>query len=114
MRSAIIALILFITVVALVILNAVYVNKTCNTMIALANEEELNCTDLKDYWKKHRKPLSLTVEDDELERMNNLIEEISLSYEKGDPEQLSKSKRLFTELCRELAGYERPSLVSIF
>lgn len=118
MKSLICALVIFTILAGLVITNAFYVNKTMKNISALVieleneiNEEKKNA--VVALWNDNRKLLSLSIEADELERMNDLIESLRvIDYQNNFPE-FQKYCRLVRELALELSDYESISVEGI-
>ena len=119
MKSFIFTLIIFSLLIALIATNSFFVRRTLNDVSALVSslhtefqDEELK--KLRDIWEKKRDLLSYSIENDELERMNDLIECLFSIDASESPEEFKKYCRLIEDLSDELSGYEQISLGSIF
>lgn len=118
MKSLVCALIIFIILAGLVITNSFYVNKTMKNISALVLELENEMKEEKknaviDLWNDNRKLLSLSIEADELERMNDLIESLRSVDDQNNFSEFQKYCRLIRELALELSEYESISLEGI-
>ena len=119
MKSFVTVLILLFIIIALVIVNSIYVTSVFSQLSDLAegiingygNDGVENILSL---WQKSKALLSFSIEADELERMNDLIESLKLASETENTHDLNKYCRLISELSDELMNYERVSLQSLF
>ena len=117
MRAIICAVVLLSLCITLVIANAVTLQDILRKMTDLADKISKlgeKPYELRDLFAKHRSLLAISIESDELERMNELIESLISAYESKDSSQITKYCRLIADLCCELSTFERISLESIF
>ena len=116
MRAVISAAILLLLCIALVIANAIIAGNLLDKMTKLSDDVNNSLADphqLQTLWKENYFLFSLSIESDELERMNELIESLISAYESNDSSQISKYCRLISDMCDELASFEGISLKSI-
>lgn len=118
MRSFVAVVIIFIAVVLLVVANAAYVCAVCAELSSLAAKIEVSGDEsaverLCSRWHSERALLSLSIELDEIERMNDVTEALRSARELGNLSELRKNCRLIAELCEEFSDFERFSLNSI-
>lgn len=118
MRSFVAVLIIFFGVILLVIANALYVCAVCKEISEIASELEKNgdgarVDELQSVWHSHRALLSLSIELDEIERMNDITESLKSSHELGNLSEFRKNCRLIVDLCEEFSNFECFSINSI-
>ncbi len=119
MKSFVAVLIILFIIIALAIANALYVANVFSRLSELSKEViggsgDDGVANILSLWQKNEALLSLSIEADELERMNDLIESLKLASEIDNTYELRKYCRLISELSDELMNYERLSLQSIF
>lgn len=118
MKAFIGALSIFVILCALVITNSFYVKNTLESMSELAIRlESSESADEKDaivkLWKNNLTFLGLSIEEDELDRMNDLIESLCTTDQTNNRAEFQKYCRLISELALELSGYESISIEGI-
>ena len=118
MKTFIGALCIFSILVALVLTNSFYVKNTLKNISELATELETSDSkkekdDIIDIWNNNRTLLSLSIEADELERMNDLIQSLESADSTNNLAEFQKYCRLISELALELLGYEQISIEGI-
>lgn len=116
MRAIICTIVLLSLCVTLVIANAVALQDILKSMTELADgvlEARDEPYKLRDIFAKHRSLLAISIESDELERMNELIESLISAYESKDSSQITKYCRLIADLCYELSTFEQISIESV-
>ena len=118
MKSLICALIIFLILTVSIFVNSFYVKNTmehiCDLTLKLEdseNAEEKNAVVV--FWTDNRILLSLSIEADELERMNDLIETLRTIDVFDERAELQKHCRLIRELAAELSSYESISIDGI-
>lgn len=120
MKSFITVLIIFAILISLITLNSLYVSKTFTEIlnisdsIANKHEEASGINTIITIWEKSKKILSFSIESDEMERMNDLIESLRVAYLSNNTYDLNKYCRLIGGLAKELMEYEKISFSSIF
>ena len=120
MRSFITAILLFVILIASVTANALYINSVCSKIDATAesltnaSNKQALISELKSLWKKNVKIFNLSIRVNEIERMNDLIESLSASYDAQNDAEFKKYCTLISELAQDLAHYETLSFRSIF
>lgn len=119
MKSLIASLILLLLLIGAVSVNSAYVQSVCGDISELADElcesgyENEKVSRLLDLWKKNESLMSLSVEADELKRMNDLISSLPTLKEKTSSDEFVRACLLISDLCDELESYERISFESI-
>ena len=118
MKAFIGALCIFAILVALVLSNSFYVRNTLKGISELAIDLERSSAKgendaLVKLWSSNRALLSLSIEADELERMNDLIESLNSLDAANNLAEFQKYCRLISELALELSGYECVSVEGI-
>ena len=119
MKSLIASLILILLLIGAVSVNSAYVQSVCGDISDLADElcesgyENEKVSRLLDLWKKNESLMSLSVEADELKRMNDLISSLPTLKEKTSSDEFIRACLLISDLCDELESYERISFESI-
>ena len=119
MKSLIASLILLLLLIGAVSVNSAYVQSVCGDISDLADElcesgyENEKVSRLLDLWKKNESLMSLSVEADELKRMNDLISSLPTLKEKTSSDEFIRACLLISDLCDELESYERISFESI-
>ena len=116
MKSFIAVLVIFALLLVLIVSNAIYVRRIFSEISELASqvEESDDIREIPNIWSKSQRILSFSIEADEIERMNDLMESLRTSIAADNPYDISKYCRLIKELAEELIEYERISLDSIF
>lgn len=119
MKSFITALILLLLLIGTVTVNAIYIGSICDEIAGEAEDLSEGGYDgekvsrLLDLWKKNESLMSLSVEADELKRMNDLISSLPTLKEKTSSDEFVRACLLITDLCDEFSSYERISFESI-
>lgn len=119
MKSFVAVLIILSIIIALVTVNSVYVTSVFSELSELSdnilNESEGYGTEnILLLWQRSKALLSVSIEADELERMNDLIESLRHASAINDTPAINKYCRLISELSNELMSYEQISIQSIF
>ena len=120
MKSFITVVILFALLIALIIANSIFVrsvfSKISNISTSIIeNEHQLNQVDrILSLWSKSQDLLILSIEADEIERMNDLMESLYSACLCDNEEDIKKYCRLIKSLSDELIEYEKISFHSIF
>lgn len=120
MKSFIVALLLFLLMVGLVILNSFYVNQTLEKISELSDEisnsEQCHSAlnELIEYWFDSRALLGFSIKETKLERMTELIESLKSACQAKDTGEIKRICALIRELCKETRDYEKISIQSIF
>ena len=120
MKSFVAVLIIFAVLLTLVTLNSLYVSKTFSKIsdicdgIASGSEQAGEINTVLRIWSKSQRILNFSIEADEIERMNDLMESLRAAHLTDNSYDISKYCRLISELSKELAEYEKISLDSIF
>ena len=119
MRSFIATLILLGILICAVTLNSLYVGSVCEKITLSAEHMssrgyiENECSELLSFWRKHKDMLSLSIESDELEQMEGLIESLCALGKESNSEEFVKCCHLISSLGRELSEYERISFYGL-
>lgn len=119
MRSFTVTLILLAALILAVAANSIYVEETCGSIISAAEElseggyDAPKTAELRSLWRERKDILSLSIESDELEQMESLIESLCALGEESDSEEFQKCCRLIISLGKELGEYERISLLGL-
>ena len=119
MRALVATLILFSLLVGVIVTNALYVNSVCDRLditaeaLKSSSSKERLISDLRATWNKSRSLLGFSIRASKIERMGDLIESLSASYEAQNDAEFQKYCILISELAKELARYEKLSLNSI-
>lgn len=117
MKSLIFSIILFITLIALVIINSVYIHSICKKALNILNSvtpnDEAGVDQLCDLWHKHSLIFSISVHNSQIERMNELVEGLKSAVAKGDGAEFYEYRSLLSELLEELYKSEEISFQSI-
>lgn len=120
MKAFIAVIIIFFLIISLVIANSLYVTNIFSKISDLSNDlinDAPNADTVEEIlsvWQKSQSLLSLSIEADELERMNDLIESLHTACLTNNSYDIKKYCRLVSELSQELMSYERISFDSIF
>ena len=120
MRSFIAAVLLFSLTVGGVIFNALLVDSILSEICSLAEEISASpspdrlISQLKDLWERSREPLGLSVKENKLERMSELIESLYTAHLSKNFAEIQKLCVLILQLCEEIKQYEKISVFSIF
>ncbi|MBP3369835.1 MAG: DUF4363 family protein [Clostridia bacterium] len=120
MKSFIAVLIILFVIIALVVANSLYVTNifsrlsTLSESIIESKSEGAEAEKILSLWQDSRHLLSFSIEADELERMNDLIESLHTASATKNLPEVFKCCRLISELSDELMSYECISLQSIF
>lgn len=117
MKAFILSLILFLTLISLIIGNAVYVHSACDELSKMLSELDENDTlgaeKICESWHSHRQILSLSVHETLLERMDDLTENLKSAVTAGDGAEFNKNRALIYELISELIRNEELSFQGI-
>ena len=118
MKAFICALIIFLIFTVLIAVNSFYVKNTMKNMYDLiAKLESSESVEEKNavvyLWTNNRILLSLSIEADELERMNDLIESLHIIDIPNARAEFQKLCRLIRELATEFSLYESISIEGI-
>ena len=119
MKSFVVALILFITVIFFTILNSIYITQSCeqinfiSNQIASDSDREANIQRISETWESKRIIFELSIRTNEIERMNDLVESLKASYLSQNEAELQKNCALISELATDLSRYESISIKSI-
>jgi hypothetical protein len=103
--------------IALVLANALNISTAFEKMSSLADEVSNSAESpyqIREIWQSKRDLFELSIEDDEIEQMNEMIESLISAYESNDRSQIVKYCRLISDLCDELMSFEKVSIKSIF
>ena len=120
MKSFVAVLIIFTIVLVLVTLNSLYVSNIFSKIsdisarISHGREQTKEINTILEAWSRSQKILSFSIEADEIERMNDLMESLRTAYLTDNSYERSKYCRLIESLSKELMEYEKISLDSIF
>ena len=120
MRSLCVTLALLTILIFAVGINSFYVRRVCGgiteaaELILHGGYSEDNIERLCSLWGKNRRMLGFSIESDEIEQMDELIESLSSLDAQSSTDELGKHCRLIIKLSNELAGYERISFESLF
>lgn len=119
MKSFIAVVIIFSVILTLVIANAFFVSSSLSRLSDLSfemisdEEHKSNVKNIITAWQKSRYLLSFSIEADEIERMNDIIEALRTADQTNNSFEISKCCRLIIDLANELIEYEQISVESI-
>lgn len=119
MKSFILSLLLFSTIIGGIIANSFYVTAFCNdltylcelAMLEQPNEDTV--LKIKSLWEKKRPILDISIKTNELEKMNDLIQSLISVHKSKNSAEFDKYCILITELAKEFSEHERISFRSI-
>ena len=119
MKSFIIAVLLFGLIVGYIAFNSVLVNKTLDQISNIANQisrgedTESNIKRMYDIWRTSKDKLSVSIAEEKLERMSELI--FSIYYTADDANQGERQRlcELIISLCDDISKHERISAYGI-
>lgn len=120
MKSFIAALILLLVLVSAVTVNSIYVRNVCADIANCAEELSVygynseQVSYLLSLWEKHEDILSLSVEEDELKRMRDILSSLPTFKEETSSDEFIRACKLISSLSDELESYERISFFSLF
>ena len=119
MRSFIAAILLFSIIIIGIAINSAYVRTVTDKLSRIAKELQDDPSNIKlsdeisSLWKKNMTALSLSVKEDRLERMNDLVEELHADQDAGSAHEIKRLCILIRVLCEEISKHERLSLEGI-
>lgn len=117
MKSFIFSIIIFFLLVILIIFNSIYIHKTADKMLMIANSLSLSdakgTEELYSIWQKNRLFFTVSIHDSEIEKITELTENIKSAATIGDGTEFKKNIVLLSELLDELKRNEEISLQGI-
>ena len=119
MRSFIISSALLVIVLCAIIANAVIVSGTARHICSLADDlksdtaDEATLSELERVWQERHLLLSISVQLDTIERINELIVSLRSAYNAGASQEIIRLCTVISDLCDEIAEYERLSFYAI-
>lgn len=120
MRSVAVSAVLFAIVFLLIIFNGIFIKRTLVDIETIAEkiasspkDAKADSEDLKKIWDKCRTFVELSVEYNQISRMDELL--ISLEYAVGakDEKESARLCDLIIELCHEISSHQKLSLQGI-
>jgi len=112
MKNTIIAIVLLLTVIIFVIVNAFVVASITDKLVKLTEESSLS--ELKEYWDEKSYYLSITTHLDVLEEADKAICDMESYRKSGSEEEYLAAKERFINSIDEIATGEKISLYNIF
>ena len=110
MRGVVIALSVFVLLLALIACNAVCLNRTVGkiekALLALTVEDEEALARLEDYWVKRRHSIELCVTFDEVRTMDELLIQLRAASESGSAEEFALARYLALAAAERLRRLE--------
>lgn len=122
MRSLIIIIVAFLSMICLVALNYSHINETAAKMTKLAvsldmsNTEECAATikKIEDIWQKNEAAFSLSVSFRETDHLGETILSLRSAFESHDRTEFEKQRALLKDAIDGVARLERFSVLNIF
>jgi hypothetical protein len=120
MRAFIISSLIFAAVLGGVIANAVFVADTADRLCALTSEiitdtgSASAVDELERVWQKRHLPLSISVDLDTVERIDELMISLRSAYAEGAHQEIRRLCLIINDTCEELSRYERLSFYALF
>lgn len=117
MKAVIFSIILFLILITLLIINSIYIHKTCDKMLKIL--ESLSPGDIDgaeeicDIWKKNRTLFSISIHDSHVEKVNELTEGLKSAVAKSDGAEFNEHAALLYQLLQELKEIEEISFEGI-
>lgn len=121
MKTFILSVIIFITMVTIIILNSVYINQTANMLIQMTNslptpgclDYNSRITNMERQWKEHYSLLCLTINLNDLNKVADCISQLK-AYSVNDNEQdFESTRQLLINAIKNMHRLEKLSLDSI-
>ena len=119
MRSFIITLILFFTVISIIAINSLYIQETTDTLILYANDEEFKKapTDalerLESFWDKNRLLIEFSVSCKEVDRMSELILDLGECIKASNTDEATRIRALIADCAKDISRLERISIENL-
>ncbi len=118
MRSLIISIILFTSVIACIILNVGYIHNTADRIEAISADLEMptdeKLTELEEFWEKNDGFLGLSISTAYLDGIEETIVSLRCAYELGNLEEFEKQRALLFDAADDIRALERFSVENIF
>lgn len=121
MKTFIVSMVLFITMMTLIIVNSLYVNQTANTIMQMTTslpapgclDYSGRITSMERLWEQHYSLLNLTVSLNDLNKVADCISQLK-AYSVNDNEQdFESTRQLLVNAIKNLHRLEKLSLDSI-
>ena len=117
MKTFIIALVVFSVLLTLIILNALFVNRTMDELRAailiLPACDEIALVDILTSWKNHYTLLSLSVSRNEMRDMDVWLAEMRIAATRGDTLQFETARAKALDSIDDIRRLERIALSNI-
>ena len=120
MRILPICIALFVLLSVCVFINADFIGKCCNFIDRSADElknpesREQIIGELERFWKDRRDLIGLSVRDDELDRIENIIIRLRTAYEEGNEYDFEKCRAELKNAAVSIGRKEKLSVGSLF
>ena len=119
MKIFAVSLLLLISMVALVVINALYIERTIDRMIELSdasrnNKSAESLDELCRYWESHRSFIALSVSLREIDSVTENLLNIKSAFSEGNEWMLEQSYALFLNALEDIRRYEKIALINIF
>ena len=119
MRGFIISIALLLTVLALVIINAIYINKTIDRMTEIADDVKANTSEeaineLYEYWETHRYFVALSVSLREIDSVTENLLNLKTACAEKNSWLINQSYSLFINSLEDIRRYEELSSLALF
>ena len=112
----ILAAILFIALVISTAINYLYINNVGNVLERLTEEARKSpseCTQLSEYWKKHKTIVAISVSNTEIERLSDAIDSLVAYVDSNCFEEFERSIELVLNAIESIRRLERISTENI-
>lgn len=120
MKSFAVSVTLFVILLAVVIANSVFLCGVFDGMSEIAASLTWDLSSQSDLdklislWEDNRSIITYSIEEDEIDRMNELTQSLLDSFKSSDAAAFEKYRLLLIDLCDEFSRYEKLSLESLF
>ena len=117
MKSFIFSTALFFALIILVIANSIYIHKICakisDAIKELSPDDIDRVEEICALWKKHRYFFAFSVHESQLERLDDLTQDLKSAATRGDGAEFNKNIALINDLIDELVKNEEISFQGI-
>ena len=120
MKAFAASIVLFFTVIALTVINAVYISSITDQMKSLsqavceASDTEKAISELSEYWETHEKYVSLSAGLRDLDKVTEEILKLRAACQSDNEHGKLQSCRLLIDALDDIKKHERFSMDSIF
>ena len=116
------AIILFMVMIAVVVVNYIYINRVCDRMYVMASQapgvDEEGCygqvSILDDVWQENQKYVCLSVSYVELNQIGNSISSMKAFAQTKDAAEFENARRILLNTIREVRRLESFTVETIF